>query len=187
MTEARPAAARRPTEAAASLDRLRQRNVDYLRPQPDAQRRIDTALHAYVALEQQIEQIHTAARNDINQIRQQQAIAVWQMSQTGRTVQQIAELLDIPQADTWQLLSAGRIAAAYATDDQPSHHTNPPDQQQPRPRHPTPPDRPSEQQQIPSWVAAHQHGMNPRVVPATSATVHINRHAAPDGTTQTRA
>jgi len=97
MTEARPAAARRPTEAAASLDRLRQRNVDYLRPQPDAQRRIDTALHAYVALEQQIEQIHTAARNDINQIRQQQAIAVWQMSQTGRTVQQIAELLDIPR------------------------------------------------------------------------------------------
>jgi hypothetical protein len=168
MTEARAAAARRPTEAAVRPDRPRQHNVDYPQPQRDAQRRIDTLLHAYAALEQRIEQIHTAAQNDINQIRQQQAIAVWQISHTGRTVQQISKLLDIPQADTWQLLSAGRTAAAHATDDRPSHSTNPPDQQQAPAPHPQPasPDMPSEEQQILSWVAAHQHGTDPRLVPA---------------------
>jgi hypothetical protein len=146
MTEARAAAARRrirrPTEAAVELDRPRQRNVDYLQAQQDADRRIETARRAYVALEQQIEQIHAAAHNDINQIRQQQAIAVWQMSHTGRTVAQISELLEIPQADTWQLLSAGRTGAAHATDDRPFHRTNPPNQQQPPAPHPTPPDMP---------------------------------------------
>lgn len=138
MTEARAAAARRPTEAVVRPDRPRQRNVDYPQAQRDAQRRIDTALHTYVALEQQIKQIHTAAQNDINQIRQQRANVVRHISHTGRTVQQIAELLDIPQADTWQLLSAGRTAAAHATDDRPSPSTNPPDQQQPPPPHPWP-------------------------------------------------
>lgn len=141
MTEAR-------AEAAVCPDRPRQRNVDYPQAQRDVERRIDTALHAYVALEQQIEQIHTAAQNDINQIRQQQANVVWHISHTGRTVQQIAELLDIPQADTWQLLSAGRTAAAHATDDRLSPSTNPPDQQQPPPPHPwpAPPNMPSEKQ-----------------------------------------
>jgi hypothetical protein len=152
MTEARAAAARRrarrPTEAAVRLDRPRKLNVDYLQAQRDAERRIETALHAYAALERQIEQIHAAAQHDINQILQQQALAVRQISHTGRTVQQISELLGIPQADTWQLLSAGRTAAAHATDDRLSHSTNPPDQQQPPPPHPqpAPPDMPSEQQ-----------------------------------------
>src|SRR5436305_978772 len=171
MTEARAGAARRrlrrPTEAAVRLDRPRQRTVDDLRAQPDAERRIETARRAYVALEQQIEQIHAAAQNDINQIRQQQAIAMWQMSLAGRTVAQISELLEIPQADTWQLLSAGRTAAAHATDDRPSHSTNPPDQQQPPAPHPQPasPGMPSGQQRILSWVDAHQHGTDPRLVP----------------------
>jgi hypothetical protein len=183
MTEAHSGAAVRP-------DRPRQRNLDYLQPQRDAQRRIKTALHAYVALEQQIEQIHTAAHNDINQIRQQQAIVVWQISHTGRTVQQIAELLDISQADTWQLLSAGRTAAAHATDDRPSHSTNPPDQQKPPPPHPwpAPPDMPSEEQRIPSWAAAHQHRTDPRLVPPiTHRSGGARKRAAPDGITQTRA
>jgi hypothetical protein len=148
MTEARATAARRrarrPTEAAVRLDRPCKPNVDYLQAHRDAERRIETALHAYVALEQQIEQIHAAAQHDINQIRQQQALAVWQISHTGRTVQQISELLGIPPADTWQLLSAGRTAAAHATDDRLSHSTTPPDQQQPPPPHPqpAPPDMP---------------------------------------------
>jgi hypothetical protein len=50
MTEARAAAAprrvRRPTEAAVRPDRPRQRNVDYLQVQRDAERRIETLLHA---------------------------------------------------------------------------------------------------------------------------------------------
>lgn len=121
MTEARAAAqrrrTRRPTEAAGRLDRSRRRNVDYLQAQRDAGGRIEAALHAYVALEQQIEQVRAAAQNDIKQIRQQQAIAVWQMSHVGRTVRQIAELLEIPHKDIRRLLSAGRTAAAH----QPPH------------------------------------------------------------------
>ncbi|HEV7828470.1 MAG TPA: hypothetical protein VGP04_06375 [Pseudonocardiaceae bacterium] len=46
MTEARAAAARRPTEAAVRPDRPRQHNVDYPQPQRDAQRRIDTLCRA---------------------------------------------------------------------------------------------------------------------------------------------
>jgi hypothetical protein len=132
------------------LDRSRQRNVDQLQAQRVAERRIETARHAYVALEQQIEQVRAAAHNDIEQVRQQQAIAVWQVSQTGRTVPQISELLEIPQADTWQLLSAGRTAAAHATDDRLFHRTNPPDQQQPPAPHPqpAPPDMPSAEPRI---------------------------------------
>jgi hypothetical protein len=135
MTEARTAVAhrrlRRPPEAGERLDRPRQHNVDYLQALHDADRRIETVRRAYVALEHRIEQIHAAAQSDINQIRQQQAIAVWQMSRTGRTVAQISELLGIPQADAWQLLSAGRTAAAHATDDRGFPRPNSPDSQQP--------------------------------------------------------
>jgi hypothetical protein len=139
MTEARVAAkhrpARRPPEAALRLDRPRKRNVDHLQAQRDTERRIETALQAYVALEQQIEQTRAAAQNHITQIRQQQAIAVWHMSHAGHTVQQISELLEITQKDTRWLLSAGRTAAAHQptlqpTDDRPSNCANPSDQQQ---------------------------------------------------------
>ena len=180
MTEARAAAARRrigrPTEAAMRLDRPRQRNVDYLQAQQDAERRIETVRRAYVALEQQIKHIHAAAQNDINQIRQQQAIAVWQMSCTGRTVPQISELLEIPQADTWQLLSAGRTAAAHATDDRLVPCTNPPNQQRPPAPYPAPPDMPTPQQRLRSWVDVAHHDTDPRVVPAipTARPVHIS-------------
>jgi hypothetical protein len=55
MTEDRTAAtrrrARRPTEAAARLDRLRKRNADQLEAQRDAERRIETALKNYVDLD----------------------------------------------------------------------------------------------------------------------------------------
>ena len=183
MTEAHAEAAVRP-------DRSRQRNVDERQPPRDAQRRIDTARHAYVALEQRIEQIHTAARNDINQIRRQQAIVVWQMSHTGCTVQQIAELLDISPADAWQLLSAGGTAAAHATADRPSHRTNPPGQQQPPPPHPwpAPPEVPSAEQRSLSWAAAHQHRTDPHLVPPiTHHRGGGGKRAAPDGITQTRA
>jgi hypothetical protein len=172
MTEAHAAAARRrirrPTEAAVRLDRSRMRNVNYLPAQRDAQRRIHTALHAYVALEQQIEQVRAAAQHDINRIRQQQAIAVWQMSRTGCTVQQISELLELSQADTWQLLSVGRSAPAHATDDRLGHHTNPPPQQQPPAPHPqpAPADMPAEQHRTRNGVNVDPHGMDRRLVPA---------------------
>jgi hypothetical protein len=194
MTEDRVGAqrrrVRRPTEAAARLERLRKRNADQLRAQRDAERRIESALQAYVDaevsvggveqtrdgkianLEQQIEQVRAAAQEEIEQIRLQQAVAVWQISDAGRTVQQISELLEIPQKDTRQLLSTGRTAAAYQaapepTHDRPADGPNPHEPQQP----PTPhaqqaaPELPSEQR-ILSGVDAHQHGPNPGFVPA---------------------
>lgn len=153
MTEARAAAAyriRRPTEAACDGIGRACATSTTSRHSETLQRRIETALHAYVALEQRIEQVRAAAEHDINRIRQQQAIAVWQMSRAGRTVPQISELLEISQADAWQLLSAGRSAAARAAEDRFFHRTNPPDQQQPPAPHPqpAPPDMPSAEPRI---------------------------------------
>ena len=189
MTEARAAAARRrirrPSEAAVRLDRPRQRTVDDLQAQQDAERRIETARRAYVALAQQIEQIYAAAQNAINQIRQQQAIAMWQISHTGCTVAQISELLGIPQADTWQLLSAERAAAAHATDDRVFPRINPPDQQQPPAPYPAPPDVPSAQQRIRSRVDVHHHGTECRRVPAIPhGAAGARERAASDDITQ---
>ena len=119
MTEARAAAAyriRRPTEAACDWIGRACATSTTSRYSETLKRRIETALHAYLTLEQRLEQVRAAAEHDINRIRQQQAIAVWQMSRAGRTVPQISELLEISQADAWQLLSAGRSAAAHATD-----------------------------------------------------------------------
>jgi len=191
MTEARAGAARqglrRPPEAATRLDRPRQHNIDDLPGLHDADRRIETARRAYVALAQQIEHIYAAAQNDITQIRQQQAIAVWQMSHTGRTVAQISELLGIPQADAWQLLSAGRIAAAHATDDRLVHRTNPPDHEQPPAPHPAPPDMPSAQRVL-SWVDVPHHGTGPRLVSAIPhGAAGAHQRAASNGITSTSA
>jgi hypothetical protein len=121
--------ARRPTEVAARLERLRQRNADQLEAQREAERRIETALKAYVdadvsisavarardekvaGLERQIEQAREVAQDRIEQIRAQQALAVWQLNGAGRTVEQIAELLEMPQKETRRLLSVGRSVA----------------------------------------------------------------------------
>lgn len=128
--------ARRPTEAAARLERLRQRNAEQLEAQREAERRVETALKAYVdadvsinaverdrdekvaGLNQQIEQARAATQMKIEQIRRQQADAVWQLSDTGRTVEQIAELLELPQKEARRLLAAGRKAANSDAPDQ---------------------------------------------------------------------
>jgi hypothetical protein len=120
--------ARRSTEATARLDRLRKRNADQLEAQRDAERRIETALKNYVDvdvlisvveqerdekvsdLERQIEQAREAARLKVEQLRVQQAIAVWQLNSAGRTVEQIAELLELSQKEARRLVSAGRTA-----------------------------------------------------------------------------
>jgi hypothetical protein len=147
MSEDRTAAtrrrARRPTEAAARLDRLRKRNADQLEAQRDAERRIETALKNYVDLdvsisvveqerdekvsdlERQIEQAREAARLKVEQLRVQQAIAVWQLNSAGRTVEQIAELLEMPQKEARRLVSAGRTAAKPERTDASDETTTP--------------------------------------------------------------
>jgi DNA-directed RNA polymerase specialized sigma24 family protein len=89
-------------------------------------------------LERQIEQARTAAQQEVERIRAQQAAAVWKINDSGRTAEQIAELLEIPHKDVRRLLSAGRAAAAHqptpeAAEDRSCDGTNPPDQAQPQP------------------------------------------------------
>jgi hypothetical protein len=121
--------ARRPAEASEWLERLRQHNTDQLQAQRDAEQRIEEALNTYVdadvsvrgvehardhkvaSLERRIDKIWTEAQTQIEQIHQQQAMAVWRIGDAGRTTDQIAELLEISQTDARRLLSAGRIAA----------------------------------------------------------------------------
>jgi hypothetical protein len=99
------------------LDRLRKRNADQLEAQREAERRIEAALNDYVdadvsisaieqaceekirALKRLIEQARTAAQAEVEHIRARQAMAVWQISDAGRTVGQIVELLELPEKE----------------------------------------------------------------------------------------
>lgn len=174
--------ARRPTEATARLERLRQRNAHQLAVQREAERRIETALKTYVdadvsisavehdrddklaSLERQIEQIRTAAQRKIEQIRHQQAVAVWQISDAGRPMEQIAELLEVSQKEVRRLLSVGRPAshsdAAAATG---RHSTPPSDTATPAEQHAPP--QPSVEQGDLRGIDGHQDGADARLVP----------------------
>lgn len=185
--------ARRPTEAAARLDRLRKRNADQLEAQREAERRIEAALKVYVdadvsisaverardekatGLEKQIEQARDAAQERIEQIRAQQAVAVWQLNAAGRTVEQIAELLEVSQKEARRLLSAGRTAAELdpvtasgnSNSSTPSGNAAPADQQQPAQQQPSPVSAgvESEQRDLPG-IDGHQNGADPTLVPS---------------------
>jgi hypothetical protein len=181
--------ARRPTEAAARLERLRQRNADQLEAQREAERRIETALKAYVdadmsisavehdrddkiaSLERQIEQARTAAQIKIEEIRARQAMTVWHISDAGRTLEQIAELLEVPQKEARRLLHAGRTAANSEAATTTDPHSNPSDNTEP-----TEPHQPAEQQPVEtvqasveqrdlSGIDGHQDPADARLVP----------------------
>lgn len=174
---------RRPTEVAARLERLRQRNAVQLEAQREAERRIEAALKAYVdadvsvsaverdrdekvtTLHRQIEQASEAARVKVEQIRAQQAVAVWQLNTAGRTVEQIAELLEVSQKEARRLLSTGRTAAepepvtAQGKSSARSDNAAPADQQHPAQQQPSPvpAEVASEQRDLPG-VDGHQNG-----------------------------
>lgn len=184
--------ARRPTEAAARLERLRKRNADQLESQREAERRIEAALKVYVdadvsisaverardekvaGLQRQIEQAREAAQERIEEIRAQQAVAVWQLNAAGRTVEQIAELLEVSQKEARRLLSAGRTAAeldpvaAQGKSSTPSgNNAAPADQQQPVQQQPSPVSAGvgSEQRDLPG-IDGHQDGADATLVPS---------------------
>lgn len=185
--------ARRPTEVAARLERLRQRNAEQLEAQREAERRIETALKAYVeadvsihtverdrdekfaALERQTEQVREAALEKVEQIRAQQAIAVWQLNTAGRTVEQIAELLEVSQKDTRRLLSAGRAAtqsdpvAAPGESSTPSGNADPAEQPALQ-ASPMPAGAASEQRDL-GGVDGHQDGADAILVPSVPDSV----------------
>lgn len=60
------------------------------------------------ALKRQIEQARAAAQAEIDHIRARQAMAVWQISDTGRTIGQIVELLELPEKEARRLVRVGR-------------------------------------------------------------------------------
>lgn len=184
--------ARRPTEAAARLERLRQRNAGQLEAQREAERRVEAALKAYVdadvsisaiesdrdekvaALERQIEQARETARVKAEQIRAQQAVAVWQLNAAGRTVEQIAELLEVPQKDARRLLSAGRTAAESDPDSAAGNSSTRPsdsaalaDRQQPAQQPPPVPAGMASEQWDLRGVDGHQDSSDPTLIPAT--------------------
>lgn len=178
--------ARRPTEAAARLQRLRTRNANQLEAQREAERQIEAALKVYVdadvsisvverardekvtGLERQIEQAREAAQERIEQIQAQQAVAVWQLNAAGRTVEQIAELLEVSQKEARRLLSAGRTAAeldlvtAPDASGTPSGNADPADQQQPSQ---VSAGAASEQRHL-SGIDSHQDGTDATLVPS---------------------
>ncbi|MGH3936496.1 MAG: hypothetical protein ACRDS1_16215 [Pseudonocardiaceae bacterium] len=173
--------ARRPSEAAARLERLRKRNADQLETQREAERRIETALQSYVdadvtisaverdrddkvaSLEQQIEQARTAAQVEIEQIRAHQAMSVWHISDAGRTVEQIAELLELPQKEARQLLRVGRATADSDTAAMTDPTNKPPDNVPSADRQ----QQPSEQRDL-SGVDGHQDGADTLLVPSVA-------------------
>ena len=60
------------------------------------------------ALKRQIEQARAAAQAEVDHIRARQAMAVWQISDTGRTIGQIVELLELPEKEARRLVRVGR-------------------------------------------------------------------------------
>lgn len=184
--------ARRPTEAAARLTRLRKRNTDQQEAQREAERRIETALTAYVdadvsitavgqdrddkvaGLERQLEQVRTAAQVKIEQIRQQQALAVWHISDAGRTLEQIAELLEVSHKDARQLLSVGRTAAASdaatapGRRSKPANDTAPADPPSPAEQQPSQGAGGSVEQRELGGVDGHQNPPDARLVPTVA-------------------
>jgi hypothetical protein len=178
MAEDRTAAkrrrARRPTEAAARLDRLRKRNADQLETQREAERRVESALQAYVdadisisaveqardekvrGLERQIELARTTTQEEIEQIRTRQAMAVWQVNDAGRSVEQISDLLELPEKETRRLLRVGRTTAN--TDTGGHNHDGAPTVQR---------QQPSEQRDL-SGIDAEQNSPDTLLVPAVA-------------------
>lgn len=171
--------ARRPTEATARLDRLRKRNADQLEAQREAERRVEAALNDYVdadvsisaieqaceekirALKRLIEQARTAAQAEVEHIRARQAMAVWQISDAGRTVGQIVELLELPEKEARRLVRVGRPTTntdAVAGGDRNGALS---DGQEP----------PSEQRDL-SGIAAQQNSSEKILVPAIADSVH---------------
>lgn len=172
--------ARRPTEAAARLDRLRRRNTDQLEAQREAERRIEVALNDYVDadvsisaieqaceekvrdLERQIEQARAAAQTEIEQIRARQAMAVWQINDAGRSVGQIGELLELPEKEARRLVRVGRPTTntnAVASGDH-NHNATLSSAEQPQ----------SEQWDL-SGIDAQQNSSDPILVPAIADSV----------------
>jgi hypothetical protein len=128
---------RRSTEVAVRLERLRKRNADQLAAQQaeqrgdrEAERRVKAALKAYAKadvsiraveqdrddkaahLVQQIKLAREVAQRKLEQLRQQQTMAVWQISDAGRTADQIAELLELPLHDARRLLGTSSPTAS---------------------------------------------------------------------------
>ncbi|MEY8042630.1 hypothetical protein AB8O55_24760 [Saccharopolyspora cebuensis] len=118
---------RRSTRISQQLERARQRNADQLAAQREREQRVDDALAEFVdagehiateettceekvaALQRRIDQTRAASREKVAGEHARQARAALAIHEAGRTVEQVAELLELrSEKEARRLIAAGR-------------------------------------------------------------------------------
>lgn len=120
---------RRSTKTSERLQRARERQNEQLAEQKAREKRVRDAMRAFIDadeqraeveeagqakvadLERKIEEVNAETAAKVAGVRASQERSVWEMSQAGRTAEQIAELLELSVKETRRLLTAGRKAA----------------------------------------------------------------------------
>jgi hypothetical protein len=118
--------ARRSTEVIRRLERARERNNRQLAAVRDREQRVEQALREYFAaseqadavertyaqrierLEVQIEQLRAECAARLGDVRSGRARALFVVHESGRTVRQVAELVELSEKATRQLIGMGR-------------------------------------------------------------------------------
>jgi flagellar biosynthesis chaperone FliJ len=118
--------ARRSTEASRRLARARERNLVQLADQRDAEKRVDAALREYVAAGEKIaeaehilasklaeqdlvrQRLTEQAEQKVAGQRDQQVRAALTIHESGRTIEQVADLLEVSVKAARALIAAGR-------------------------------------------------------------------------------
>ncbi len=127
MTEGRTRPrGRRSTETSRRLERVRERNARQLAEQRDREKRVNEALRAYVVAgerittaeeecaakvaeyERRIDGVRSRTRERVTGHRAEQARAALTIHEGGRTVEQVAELLEMSRKDARRLIAEGR-------------------------------------------------------------------------------
>lgn len=122
--------ARRSTLASRKLEAARQRLANQLAEERDREERIRQALRSFMdagqkiaateeaceekvaELERRIERLREKAQEKVAGAHTEQARAALAMHEAGRTVEQVAELLEVSQKEARRLIAAGRGASA---------------------------------------------------------------------------
>jgi len=121
---------RRSTEASRRLEQARRRNTLQLAEQREREERVDGALLTYVGAgekldaaereceemvaeyERKIEQLYADMRVRVSGEQAEQACAALVIHEAGRTVQQVADLLEVSVKEARRLIAAGRESQA---------------------------------------------------------------------------
>ncbi|WP_034271040.1 hypothetical protein [Haloechinothrix halophila] len=122
--------ARRSTLASRKLEAARQRLANQLAEERDREERIKQALRSFMdagqkiaaaeeaceekvaELEKRIERLREKAQENVAGAHTEQTCAALTMHEAGRTMEQVAELLEVSQKEARRLIAAGREASA---------------------------------------------------------------------------